>query len=101
MKKYLEPGSLTRYQAEKLECLLPEGTPISHLSCYQAAAMIKLHDPTAAWRQEPASDRQKQFLERRGLWREGLTKGEASDLIEKEIAKRRIYSCSLLRMPEE
>jgi hypothetical protein len=78
-------GSLTLFQALALERLLPEGTPISHLSRYKAAALIQLHDPDAPWRREPASRRQRKFLQLRGLWRAGLTKGEASNLIQKAL----------------
>jgi hypothetical protein len=64
-----------------LKRLLGEDTPTSHLSWYEAAGLIKLHDPAAAWRREPATPRQQEFLKRRGLWRQGLSKGEASALI--------------------
>jgi hypothetical protein len=77
----LEPGSLTWRQALALRRLLPEGTRTDHWTRQAAATFIQLHDPDAPWRQEPASDRQKRFLQLRGLWREGLTKGEASNLI--------------------
>ena len=81
MDDYLEPGSLTWRQAEALRRLLPEGTRIEHLSRWEAAGLIRLHSPHAAWRREPPTPRQEKFLRRRGLWREGLTRGEASDLI--------------------
>ncbi len=92
MDDYFEPGSLTWVQAEELRRLLPDGTPISHLSRYEAAGLIRLHSPTATWRQEPASTRQQEFLQRRGLWREGLTKGEASELIREAIERSKKFS---------
>jgi hypothetical protein len=89
MDDYLEPGSLTWRQAEALRRLLPEGTPIGHLSRWEAAGLIKMHSPHAAWKREPPTDRQEQFLRPRGLWREGLTRGEASDLIGEALVKER------------
>ena len=89
MDDYLEPGSLTWRQAEALRRLLPEGTPIGHLNRWEAAGLIKMHSPHAAWRREPPTDRQEQFLRPRGLWREGLTRGEASDLIGVALVKER------------
>jgi hypothetical protein len=86
---YLEPGSITWRQAEELRRLLPEGTPIGHLSRYQAPGLIKLHDPNARWRREPPTRSQEDFLRGRGLWREGLTRGEASDLIGQAIERER------------
>jgi hypothetical protein len=41
----------------------------------------KLADPRAPWRQYPATPKQAEVLCRRGMWRPGLTRGEASDLI--------------------
>jgi hypothetical protein len=89
MDDHLEPGSLTWRQAEALRQLLPEGTPICHLSRSDAAGLIQLHSPHAAWRREPPTPRQEEFLRPRGLWREGLTRGEASDLIAEALRKER------------
>jgi hypothetical protein len=100
MDDFLEPGSLTWVQAMELRRLLPEGTPIGHLSRYEAAGLIQLHTPTAAWRGEPASDRQKKFLQRHRLWREGLTKGEASELISKAIEHSKKFPFSVAMMRE-
>jgi hypothetical protein len=87
MDDYMERGSLTWRQAEELRRLLPEGTRIEHLSRWEAAGLIKLHSPHAAWRREPPTPRQEEFLRRRGLWREGLTRGAASDLITEALVK--------------
>ena len=89
MDDYLESGSLTWRQADTLRRLLPEGTPIDRLSRYDAARLIKLHDPLAAWRREPPTPRQEEFLRCYGLWQEGLTKGTASGLIAKAIDKNK------------
>jgi hypothetical protein len=94
MEDYLEPGSLTWRQAEELRRLLPEGTPIGHLSRYEAAGLIKLHTPTAAWRRAVPTARQEEFLRKRGLWRQGLTRGEAADLIGETLEKERSQSDS-------
>jgi hypothetical protein len=87
MDDYMERGSLTWRQAEALRQLLPEGTPIEHLSRWKAAGLIKLHAPNAAWRREPPTPWQERFLRLRGLWRDGLTRGEASDLIAAALEK--------------
>jgi hypothetical protein len=83
----LEPGSIHWRQSEALKRLLGEDTPTGHLSWYEAAGLIKLHDPDAAWRREPASPRQEAFLKERGLWRQALSKGEASALIGEALRK--------------
>ena len=87
MDDHLEPGSLTWRQAEALRRLLPEGARIEHLSRWGAAGLIKMHSPHAAWRREPPTPRQEEFLRRRGLWRGGLSRGEASDLIARALEK--------------
>ena len=91
MEDYLEPGSLTWRQAEALRRLLPEGTRIriEHLSRWEAAGLIKMYSPHAAWRREPPTPRQEKFLRRRDLWREGLTRGAASDLIAEALREER------------
>jgi len=78
---YMEPGTLTWRQAEELRRLLPEGTPIRHLSRWEAAGLIKLLDPNARWRREPPTDRQIEFLTSRDQFREGMTRGDAAELI--------------------
>jgi hypothetical protein len=87
MEDYLEPGSLTWRQAEALRQLLPEGTRVEHLSRWEAAGLIKMHSPHAAWRREPPTPRQEEFLQDLGLWREGLSRGAASDLIAEALVK--------------
>jgi hypothetical protein len=77
----LDPGSITVLQAFRLQQLLGQDTPTDHLSFAEAEGWIKLHDPSAAWRQKPPTPSQKTFLLHRGLWRQGLTRGEASALI--------------------
>ena len=81
------PGSITHLQAYRVRELLGENTPTDHLSWGAADRLIKLHDPDAAWRKEPATQRQETFLKNRGLWRQGLSRGEASALIEEALRK--------------
>ena len=62
MDDYMERGSLTWRQAEALRQLLPEGTPIEHLSRWKAAGLIRVvgtpnaarasGTPRAGWRRE-------------------------------------------------
>ena len=87
--KWLEPGSLTWRQEEELRQLLPKGTPVMHLSRYEAAGLIHLHSPNAFWRRQPPTEKQVSFLRRRGLLREGLTRGEAAALIGEAIRQDR------------
>jgi hypothetical protein len=86
---YLEPESITLRQAEALRRLLPEGSNVSHLSRYEAAGLIKLLDPDARWRLLPPSERQKAFLTKYDLWQDGLTRGEAADLIDQALERER------------
>jgi hypothetical protein len=86
---YLQPGSITWRQAEALRRLVPAGTPIGLLSRYEAAGLLKLADPNARWRRKLPTPRQREFLWDRGLWRPGLTRGEASDLISEAIERER------------
>jgi hypothetical protein len=78
-----------RQAAQALRRLLPEGTRIEHLSRWEAAGLIQMHSPHAAWRREPPTSRQQEFLQARGLWREGLTRGAASDLITEALREER------------
>lgn len=48
-----------------------------------------LTDPERPWRRRPASGKQRQILEREGLWRSDMTAGEASDLLTQLFAGRR------------
>jgi hypothetical protein len=66
MSDPLEPGSIHWRQSEALKRLLGENTPTGHLSWYEAAGLIKLHDQNAAWRQKPPAPSQEEFLRRRG-----------------------------------
>jgi hypothetical protein len=86
-KRFTEPGSLAYRQTAALQRLLPPGAPIHHLSWRAAASLIRLHSPHAWWRREPASDRQRAFLEKHRLWTPGLTKGEASEIIGDVLAR--------------
>ena len=87
MEDPFEPGTVHWQQSEALKRLLGENTPTGHLSRYEAAGLIRLHDPDAAWRSKPPTPAQETFLRRHHLWREGLTRGEASALIG-EVKKR-------------
>ena len=56
----------------------------------RAAGAWSLADPTAPWRMGPASERQVELLQKmRAGYREGLTKGEASDLLSRRFMKHR------------
>jgi hypothetical protein len=77
---------LTHIQADRLRRCLPPGTPIDDLTRSEAQELLRLHDPNMPWRFEPASYRQLAFLRHRGIYRSGLTKGQAADLIS-ELAK--------------
>lgn len=68
---------LYRLEASKY---LP-GVDTSNMSLRKAKEMIALHNPNAAWRKGPPSDKQKAFLQRYDAWEEGITKGEAADRI--------------------
>lgn len=46
-----------------------------------------LVDPDARWRKKPASEKQVELLKKKKLWREGLTAGEASALLDAHGAK--------------
>jgi hypothetical protein len=81
MEDPFEPGSVYWRQSEALKRLLGEDTPTGHLSRYEAAGLIRLHDPNAAWRSKPPTAPQEKVLPRHNLWREGLTRGEAAELI--------------------
>ena len=41
-----------------------------------------------AWRKDGATDKQRARLERWGLWQDGMTKGQANDIIGRRIAQR-------------
>jgi len=71
--------------------LLPPGTPTGHLTRREAAGLIKLHLPNAAWRALSPTGWQMDFLEKRKLWREGMTRGEASEVIGEVMKKEGIY----------
>lgn len=64
------------------------GVAEEHLREHAGEAMI-LADKTAPWRSAPASPKQVKILEDNGVpIREGLTKGEASDMISAAFARR-------------
>jgi hypothetical protein len=46
--RYFQPGSVHWRQSEALRRLLGEDTPTADLSRYEAAGLIKLHNPNAA-----------------------------------------------------
>jgi hypothetical protein len=73
---------LGHYQAEALRRLLPPGTPIDHLSRFEAMCLIRLHNPHAKWRDNEPTDKQRSFLKRFERWRAGLSRGEAAQLID-------------------
>jgi hypothetical protein len=84
-----DPGSITELQTVRLKQMLGQETPTDHLSFAEAERLLKFHDPDASWRTEPASSRQWAFLKHRGLWREGMSRGEASALIGEALRKER------------
>jgi hypothetical protein len=67
--------------ARIMPILSPE--QINKLTKHQAWEIIANHSRT--WRQFYATNRQKALLRRWGLWRDGLTRGEASDLIDAQL----------------
>lgn len=71
---------LTYSQKRQLGHLFP-GMPVDHLTRQEAAGIIQLNDPYARWRSEEMSYPQREFLRRYGIWKEGITKGQASYLI--------------------
>ncbi len=52
------------------------------------ARAVLLNDRSAPWRQAPASQKQRDLLLRKGLWRHGMSKGEASDALSAAFARR-------------
>jgi len=81
MNDELESQPLTQTQVWVPRKLLSKVAPIDHLTHYQAAGQIAIQDPKPPWRGKPATARQEDFLRLRGLWRDGMTRGEASDII--------------------
>jgi hypothetical protein len=61
-----------------------QGFAEDHARRQGAASLIR---SDASWRARPASDKQRALLERWGQWREGLTAGEASDVIAARVAR--------------
>jgi hypothetical protein len=67
---------------QQLACLREMGlNPDRPLSRYEADKLIK--ENQEAWAKLPPTRYQKGFLVERYLWREGMTRGEATDLIQK------------------
>lgn len=48
-----------------------------------------IKQPKPDWRTLPATDKQVAFLKRCGFWKEGLTKGDAHDLINGYLNKEK------------
>jgi hypothetical protein len=76
-----QPDGPTQKQIHVLYDILhyTEWPRIKTMSQREAWELIRDH--SLSWRGYPATDRQKQRLMLRGLWREGMTRGEASKLI--------------------
>ena len=74
-------GSIGELQSYRLKQMLGQDAPIDDLSFEEAERLIRLNDPNAPWRLRPPTPSQQKFLRVRNLWRDGLTRGEASKLI--------------------
>lgn len=72
---------VTLGQVRTLLEYFPGYTDCVQLSRLEAARLIQLHNPHARWRKLSPTDKQVYILKRRNLWRTGLTRGEAADLI--------------------
>jgi superfamily II DNA or RNA helicase len=48
----------------------------------------QLLDPNAAWRSRPATEGQEKVLRRKKMWRDGMTRGEASQLLTSAFAEQ-------------
>src|SRR5689334_20960738 len=61
-------------------CLAQLGVPTGpRLNSYEADRLIRQHHQQ--WARLPATAAQRGFLSKRGRWREGMGRGEASELI--------------------
>jgi hypothetical protein len=81
-------GSITTLQIMILRHLCPR-KDFQHLSSEEATRLINSVEPYARWRRHRASPKQESWLLAKGLWQDGLTKGEASILIAITIRRER------------
>ncbi|MBL8794288.1 MAG: hypothetical protein JNM56_10305 [Planctomycetia bacterium] len=68
---------------------LPPKTDIGRFTRTEAGHLLDKYNPRSPWRLEPASSRQIAFLQKHGLWRPGMTKGPASDVIQDALERDR------------
>lgn len=79
------PMDSTQVLAEGLPLAYAQGTAEDRVR--EVGATV-LNRKDARWRREPATEKQVARLVRWGLWRDGLTKGDAADLISGRIAEQ-------------
>src|SRR4051794_27710306 len=73
----------------QIRCLEELGIPLDkQLTYLQADRLIKLNH--AKWDQLPVTRGQEAWLQRNGLWKEGMKRGEASAIIGRSIPPRNI-----------
>jgi hypothetical protein len=86
------PGSQPRVYAEGVDLALAMGVAeekIRQALAKDGGTPRLFIDKSAPWRRQPISPGQKQALTRMGIpYREGMTKGEASDLMDAKKAAR-------------
>lgn len=70
--------------ASGLSLSYAQGTAEDYARKRGASALIRSDAP---WRSQPATSKQRDRIERWGLWRPDLTKGEASDIISARVAR--------------
>ncbi len=77
----------TKASPAQLACLAQMGIACNRwISSYEADWLIKQNKNK--WEKLPATDRQRFTLQQRGCWREGMTRGEACELIGKLKARQ-------------
>ena len=84
------PSVLTRGPGSRLGLHFPDGTTRegAHDALDAAMAQARLKDPTARWRQDPATPKQIAWLTAHRIRvRDGLTKGEAADLMSRIMGR--------------
>ena len=86
----LPPSAKQLALARELGLHFPDGTTRegAHEALQAAMAQARLHDPSAPWRQDPATPKQIAWLTAHRIRvRDGLTKGEAADLMSRIMGR--------------
>jgi len=78
---HYKPELATERQIEVLNKILDpkDRSEIPTMTKLRASQLIQFH--SANWRHSPATEKQKRLLTSHGQWYDGMTKGDASDLI--------------------